>query len=178
MPEIHLIPIGSIDRQILEFLALVLPDTFHVPCLKRELEIDLAAAYSPERQQYHSTHLLAQLLPYSQGSRVKLLGVTNVDLYIPILTFVFGEAQLGKQCALISVHRLYQSFYGLPEDEAFSYHRCEKEAIHELGHTFGLIHCRNFECVMYYANAVEDIDLKTNVFCPHCAQALRNDVLG
>ena len=73
---------------------------------------------------------------------------------------------------------LYQSFYGLPDNETIIYHRCEKEAIHELGHTFGLVHCRNFECVMYYANAVEDIDLKANVFCPHCAQALRNDVLG
>jgi archaemetzincin len=168
MPEIHLIPIGLINRQILEFLALILPDAFHIPCLIREAEIDLEAAYSPERQQYHSTHLLAQLLSHSHGTSVKLLGVTQVDLYVPILTFVFGEAQLGKQCALISVHRLYQSFYGLPEDEALFYHRCEKEAIHELGHTCGLVHCHNFECVMYYANSVEDIDLKGNSFCEHC----------
>lgn len=175
MEEIHLIPIGAIDREILEFLVLVLPDIFHIPCLSRDLKIDLQVAFNPTRQQYHSTQVLSQLLGHIQGSSAKLLGVTNVDLYIPILTFVFGEAQLGRQCAIISVYRLYQSFYGLPDDETIFYHRCEKEAIHELGHTFGLTHCHNFECVMYYANSVDDIDLKTNAFCPECARNLSYD---
>lgn len=94
------------------------------------------------------------------------------DIYIPILTFVFGEAQLEGRCALMSGHRLHQEFYGLPRDEDLYMHRCEKEAVHELGHTMGLKHCQNFECVMRYSNSVADIDIKRNVFCPDCSRIL------
>ncbi len=97
-----------------------------------------------------------------------MLGVASVDLYIPILTFVFGEAQLAGTCAVISGYRLRQQFYGLPGDEDILGQRLVKEAVHELGHTLALTHCEDFDCVMAPSHSVEWIDLKQQTFCGSC----------
>jgi archaemetzincin len=172
MQSIALIPIGMMNTNVADFLSLSLPEILHVPCRLLEKDIALEPFYSSERKQYNSTEILRQLLPLARNMEEQILGVMDEDIYIPILTFVFGEAQLNGRCALMSGHRLHQEFYGLPADEAIYLHRCEKEAIHELGHTLGLKHCNNFECVMRYSNSVADIDIKRNVFCPNCSGIL------
>jgi archaemetzincin len=176
--HIQIVPVGHVNPAIAEFLALTLPETLGVPCRIRNSPIDVPGAYSAARQQYNSTEILAQLIRLNDNGPTKILGVTDVDLFIPILTFVFGEAQLGGQAALISVHRLHQRFYSLPDDEELFFERCEKEALHELGHAFGLVHCRRFECVMHFSNSIEQVDLKSETFCPACynllPQSLRN----
>jgi archaemetzincin len=166
--QLQIVPAGAVNLRILEFLNLSLPNTLGLPCAIRNSLIDVTPAYSASRQQYNSTQILGQLVDLDCDGPTKILGVTEVDLFIPILTFVFGEAQLGQRAALISVHRLHQRFYGLPEDEELFFERCEKEALHELGHAFGLVHCREFECLMHYSNSVEQVDLKSNSFCPSC----------
>ena len=98
----------------------------------------------------------------------RLLGVTSLDLYIPTLTFVFGEAQLHGPCALVSTHRLRQEFYGLPPDPRLAAERLLKEAVHELGHTLGLRHCDDYRCAMAPSHGVEWIDLKSSRLCPDC----------
>ena len=172
MQNIVLIPIGRTRQNVADFLSFSLPEILHAPCRLLEEEIALEPFYSRDRQQYHSTEILRKLLPYAAAAGQHVLGIMDEDLYIPILTFVFGEAQLAGRCALMSGHRLHQEFYGLPADESLYLHRCEKEAVHELGHTLGLTHCQNFECVMRYSNSVADIDIKRNVFCPNCSQTL------
>lgn len=170
--EIHLVPVGRIDPAVMAWLALALGDSLKLSCVVRDTAIDPSDAYHPARQQYHSTHILSKLTRLDGDDETKILGVAEVDLFIPILTFVFGEAQVGHRAAVVSVYRLRQSFYGLPEDEALFYERCEKEAIHELGHAFGLVHCLRFECVMHFSNSIEQIDLKSNAFCADCAKFL------
>lgn len=98
----------------------------------------------------------------------KIVGITDVDIFIPILTFLFGEAQLSGQGALVSTHRLQNEFYGLPRDDKLLYERILKEVLHEFGHTFGLIHCKNYGCVMMSSSFVEGIDLKHWQFCRQC----------
>ena len=98
----------------------------------------------------------------------RLLAITDVDLYIPILQYVFGEAQLGGPCALVSSHRLRQEFYGLSGDEDVLIQRLLKECIHELGHTLGLRHCEDYGCAMASAHAVEWIDLREQFLCDVC----------
>jgi archaemetzincin len=98
----------------------------------------------------------------------RLLGVTAVDLYIPILTFVFGEAQMGGPCAVVSAHRLRQELYGLPADPKLFRQRVIKEAVHELGHTVSLTHCDDYRCAMAPSHAVEWIDLKESTLCTAC----------
>lgn len=172
MQSILLISLGTVNLNVAEFLSYSLPDILNAPCRVIKKDITLEPYFNSDRKQYHSTQILKQLLPFGEENKDHILGIMDEDIYIPILTFVFGEAQLSGRCALISGHRLHQEFYGLPEDETLYMTRCEKEAVHELGHTLGLKHCKNFECVMRYANSVEDIDIKRNVFCPVCSRTL------
>ncbi|MFC1837383.1 archaemetzincin family Zn-dependent metalloprotease [Thermodesulfobacteriota bacterium] len=172
MQNIVLIPIGTMKHDVVGFLTLSLPEILHTQCRIMEEEISIEPFYSSDRKQYHSTEILRQLLPFAAGNEYNVLGIMDKDIYIPILTFVFGEAQLSGRCALMSGHRLHQEFYGLAEDELLYMYRCEKEAVHEIGHTLGLKHCQNFECVMRYSNSVADIDIKRNVFCPSCSEVL------
>lgn len=137
-------------------------------------EIDLDSTFDAARQQYHSSGLLLQLITRPPADAVKILGIANVDLFIPILTFVFGEAQLGGIGAVIGLQRLNNLFYGLPEDRDLFRSRIVKEAIHELGHTFGLIHCRNQRCVMKSSTYVEDVDQKPLEMCDTCRSRLRD----
>lgn len=133
-----------------------------------EASVDLKPAYSPERNQYHATLVLASLLRTLPDPGAKILGITGVDLFVPVLTFVFGQAQLNGPGALLSTFRLRNEYYGLPPDENTLLDRTIKEAVHELGHTFGLIHCSDAECVMSSSTYVEEVDLKGDWYCPLC----------
>jgi archaemetzincin len=168
MKVLHLLPIGEVDRELLDWLRRELVETFRMPSeYLRPLDIDFA--YHPERDQYHSSEILAQMLTLVQPNTWRLLGVTSMDLFIPILTFVFGEAQMGGPCSVVSYNRLRQEFYGLPGDRDLLARRLLTEAIHELGHTLTLTHCSDYRCVMASSHAVEWIDIKENGFCPDCA---------
>ena len=133
---------------------------------------DPELAYDPSRGQYNSRTLLAQLLRDSDGAE-RVLGVAGVDLFIPVLTFVFGEAQLDGRAAVVSTQRLDNALYGLAPDPALLFERLVKEAVHELGHTFNLLHCSDGRCVMASSTYVEQIDLKGERFCDRCLDALR-----
>lgn len=132
------------------------------------VESELNLFYSGDRKQYHSTLILSQVINQLPEDGGKIVGITNVDIYIPILTFLFGEAQLQGRGALVSTHRLHNEFYGLPRDDKLLYRRTLKEILHELGHTFGLVHCQNYACAMTFSSYVEGIDLKKAKFCQPC----------
>ena len=133
-----------------------------------EIDIDLNLFYSQERHQYHSTLILSKILNHLPADGEKIIGITDVDIFIPILTFLFGEAQLGGRGAIVSTHRLHNEFYGLPKDDQLLYTRVLKEVLHELGHLVSLVHCRDYRCVMHSSTYVEDIDLKNPQFCTLC----------
>ncbi|MCL5884299.1 MAG: archaemetzincin family Zn-dependent metalloprotease [Deltaproteobacteria bacterium] len=126
------------------------------------------SSYEPRRNQYYSTKILKEMLEKVPEDAFKLLGVTEKDLCIPILTYVFGEAQLGGTAAVVSLARLRQEHYGMAADGPLLLSRLRKECLHELGHTFGLIHCHSRECVMYLSNTVVDVDGKGRDFCRAC----------
>ena len=104
----------------------------------------------------------------------RVLGVTECDLFVPVLTFVFGEAQLDGDCAAVSTARLDERFYGLPAREELLRERLVKEAVHELGHTFGLGHCADWHCVMASSHGVERLDVKGSEFCARCRLPVLN----
>lgn len=166
--SLQLLPIGTPDPDLLEWLRDELSDGFRVNCDLME-PIDPGFAFQPERKQYHSTELLHAMARHVGRNTWRVLGVTSLDLYIPILTFVFGEAQLGGRCAVVSYHRLRQEFYGLPNDRDLLAQRLLVESVHELGHTMHLTHCSDHFCVMSSSHAVEWIDIKQHTFCRECA---------
>jgi len=168
MPEIHLVRVGKVEPDVVEFLSMALPDIFGFKCRLLPQTIDPGQAFNQVRQQYNSMDMLLALSKVRSPAGDKVLGLTSIDLFIPILTFVFGQAQLNNRLAVMSTHRLRQRFYGLPDDDDLLLRRSEKEAVHELGHTFGLVHCNVFDCVMHFSNSVDEVDLKSSAFCPDC----------
>lgn len=129
--------------------------------------LDPLPAFDAHRSQYRSDKLLPGLAGTASGAG-KVLGVTDLDLFIPVLTFVFGEAQLNGRAALVSTYRLRSEMYGLPPDSELLLDRLIKEALHELGHTRGLLHCYHTGCVMQPSTYAELIDLKPARFCDRC----------
>jgi archaemetzincin len=168
MNVIRLLPIGEIDGRLLNSLGQSLSREFSARTEIFETQLDPEFAFNAQRQQYYSTEILAHLQTMLKAPVWRLLGVTSADLFIPILTFVFGEAQLNNPCALVSTYRLRQEFYGLPADNALLQERLIKEGIHELGHTLGLVHCTDYSCVMSSSHGVEWIDLKDASLCRNC----------
>ena len=167
MNRIRLVPVGDPDRRLIEEVRRAVRATLDVDCVIDSRRVDPAFALHETRMQYHSTELLGTLTGTRPGEMA--LGIASVDLYIPILTFVFGEAALGGDAAIVSYHRLRQEFYGLPPDSDLLRDRLIKEAIHETGHTLGLTHCEDYECVMAPSHAIEWLDLKGATFCHACA---------
>lgn len=174
---IYILPFGSIDAVILQDVSQEVTSRLHYSCKIMQSLAEPRYALEPERRQYSSGKILKEILHNENLCSVtkdviKVLGIVDVDLCTPILTFVFGEAQLGGKAAVISLCRLRQEFSGLPPNPRLLLKRAKKEALHELGHTFGLIHCRNPKCVMYFSNSVRNIDTKTENFCPGCSMLL------
>ncbi len=168
MKLLQLLPIGDFDGRLLRELAPAMANLFRIPTEVLAVRLDPEFAYHGERQQFHSSEILQAMQSYVNPDSWRILGVTSVDLYIPILTFVFGEAQIGGPCGLTSIHRLRQEFYGLPSDSEILGHRLLKEAAHEIGHTLHLTHCEDYQCVMAPSHAVEWVDLKESELCTSC----------
>ena len=140
----------------------------------REMEIPAVDfAYDAGRRQYGSIAVLEMLLRLRPPDAGKLLAVTDRDLFVPVLTFVFGQAQLGGRAGVVSLARLRQEFYGLEPNREVFVERAAKEALHEAGHLFGLVHCVDRSCAMSLATNIRQIDTKQAAFCAPCKARLR-----
>jgi archaemetzincin len=172
-PTIRILNASSLRQDRLLGVAKKVGDQFLTEPTVSKGSLTLKRAFDSSRGQYNSTLLLAELLYLYPFPEQKTIAIVDVDLFIPVLTFVFGEAQLRGQAAVVSAARLGNRFYGLPEDDDLLLARLEKEIVHELGHTFGLYHCHQFECVMRSSTYVEEIDLKRGELCRGCQETTR-----
>ena len=168
---IDLQPIGEIDSDVLAGISAGIVSAFGNPVsLKTAISIP-QSAFVPAREQYLADLVLADLKQYQNGDR-RLLGVTGINLFSRGLNFVFGQADYNNRIAVISLTLLKQENYGLPGDIALLIDRARKEAVHELGHTFGLGHCQDGACVMHFSNSLIDTDIKEVNFCRRCQPRL------
>jgi len=131
----------------------------------------LLSAHEARRRQYRAEIVLHHLLAEANDETV-VLGIVDVDLYVPDLNFVFGLSQRYGRAALVSIRRLDPVFYGQPPNQEILWNRALKEAVHELGHTFGLNHCWNSKCVMSFSNSIMEVDGKSPNFCRRCRSSL------
>jgi archaemetzincin len=168
MNLVHLLPVGKVEVSLLEGLRAAIPQCLGVACEILPVALDPVPSYHVERQQYHSSEILERMQAFLRPEAWRLLGIADVDLYIPILKYVFGEAEMGGPCALVSSHRLRQDFYGLGRDDAVLSRRLLKESVHELGHTLDLRHCQDYRCAMASSHSVEWIDLREAALCDSC----------
>lgn len=169
-------PVGQIQEKILEDLSEKIEEVQALPINKiknkRKIEIP-EKAHNSERNQYRASDILKQVLSEVKISeKEKLLAITQVDLYSKNLNFVFGQARCPGKACIISLHRLRPEFYEKKENNELFITRAAKEAVHELGHAFGLGHCKNSECVMSFSNSVVDVDKKKLEFCENCRKRL------
>jgi archaemetzincin len=160
-------PVGDVDIEILDFLRIKLQDVFGDCEILPKIEIP-TYAYNFSRRQFNSS-LILKSLPIVDDV---VLGVTEVDIYADNLNFVFGEAELFGRKALISLARLKPEFYELPPNKEILKIRALKEAMHEIGHVLGLMHCKNKRCVMSFSNSIIDVDYKDWRYCKECLKKL------
>jgi len=165
---ILLIPVGPVQDDLLSGLIEPLAATFGLPCRAIAPIPIPPRAYNHRRGQYLGPRVLSALarLPLPDAERV--LGIIDADCYARGLNFIFGQASIHGRDCFIALPRLRQSFYNLPEDEALFRQRVLKEAVHELGHTYGLDHCPAPRCVMHFSNSLHDTDVKEARFCSRC----------
>lgn len=175
MASVHIVAVSPLENCSINELVSPIAESFKINVVAHSSTVvDASFAFDISRNQFSSTLLLSALNEKFPANADKILGITSVDLFVPVLTYVFGEAQLDGKSAIVSTHRLSESFYGLDENIQLTKARIIKEAIHELGHTFGLPHCRDYLCVMHSSTGVEEIDLKTKRFCSTCEKFLVN----
>lgn len=134
-----------------------------------QARVDPAAAWNSARSQYNSTQLLLEL---KSRYEEPVIGATECDLFIPVLTFVFGEAEMSGRAAIFSIHRLREEFYGLPTNLTLLEERALRELRHELGHLHGLAHCPDWSCVMSSSHSVERVDYRGEDYCAECQRRL------
>ena len=172
--KIIISPIGSLDSTLIELIAQEVHRFFGYGTEIRLILENVDFAFDLNRKQYYSTPILNRLSGLAPSHAVKILAITRVDLFIPILTHVFGEAQLGGKACIISVHRLNEGL-GSGVWELF-HQRVVKEAIHELGHAFNLRHCQNHMCLMHYCRSIKDVDRKSGELCRYCKILLSDEI--
>lgn len=150
-------PFGPFDGGVLDYLRGALE--FFGPVKIADGSPLPPGAYDSKRRQYRAAPFL-DASKEETGDRV--LGLTAVDLYEPGLNFVFGLAAIQGRSAVISLARL------APDGTSRLHERALKEAVHELGHTLGLEHDPNPECVMHFSSSLADTDRKGPRFCRRC----------
>jgi archaemetzincin len=177
MKYLYVAATDEVEREALAAVTGRVAAEFAYPVRGMELG-SVEFAFDAERSQYGSIPVLDMLLQRCPDDAAKLLAVTERDLFIPVLTFVFGQAQLGGRVGVVSLARLRQEFYGLAANREIFLERAYKEALHETGHLFGLVHCAEPRCAMSLATTVRQIDRKDDAYCGACGARLRRHPEG
>jgi archaemetzincin len=169
--RVYLAPLGTLSEDLLEAIEGCLRPAFELEVRRMHAQAEPLYAFDAGRRQYGSAQILKELVRHCpKGARV--LGLTEMDLFIPTLSFVFGQAQLEGCAAIISTARLRQEYYQLPPNIRLLHSRARKESIHEIGHTLGLTHCQEASCPMSISTSVRQVDAKSELFCAACAVLL------
>jgi archaemetzincin len=170
--SISVVPINAVDATFLDRLGLCLEERFlETARVERALMVPRNALNATRQQLFLSTLTSKVLRGFPEHEGI-LLAVTEFDLYKTSHRFIFGDGDDGARVATVSLHRLRSEFYGEAADANVLFQRALKESVHELGHAFGLKHCYNARCAMYYSNSIFETDNKMSHFCEVCDRRL------
>jgi archaemetzincin len=133
-----------------------------------------AAAFDEIQLQYDAAKILRCFESSPNDSYDKVIGVFDVDLFIPTFAYVFGEAKQGGKNALVSLFRLAKVKEGQNPPSAIVCERAAKVALHEVGHLYNLSHCQDKNCLMHYSGGLADLDNIPLYFCRYCNTYFRD----
>jgi archaemetzincin len=167
---------GDPERGMIDHVRLHLARAFGAPVGSYDSPDRPRDTLDARRRQHLTSKMLKFLLERGPGPGHKVVGITDQDLFIPILTFVFGEAQLGGGAAVVSTARLRDPAPRI--DPRLVIERLAKECVHELGHAMGLVHCGTPGCAMGRSASVRDVDRKAGTLCGDCRVRLREAAVG
>lgn len=173
---IILLNYGHFETDMLQSIAADISKIFLHPVSIKDSSIELTHYYDAARRQYDGNQLLKEVDSLIFQDAQKKMGLFRVDLFIPILTYIFGQAVYNGNSGIASLYRLKNEQYGMEPNESLLLERFRKVIIHELGHTFGLIHCHYPSCVMRSSTYVEDIDQKSHLLCNNCRKEIQNNI--
>ena len=171
MNTVLLVPLGTVPAEVWSALTTALSAAFGCSCLIGSPMGMPTHAYDPGRRQYRAD-VVVDSVEVRGGSHV--LAIADADMFVPGMNFVFGLADPPRGRAVLALARLRPEWYRGPPDAPLFLTRLVKEAIHELGHTAGLDHCRNRRCAMAFSNSLRDTDFKNARFCDRCQRRLRS----
>jgi len=167
-----MVPLGEVDFILVNRLA-----TNVGPVFNRSVDILKGMkvpeeSYNVVRGQHYASVILNKLERVKANQREFILGLLEEDIYLPDEPYVVGHSDTVSRTAVVSLFRIRQEFYGLPEDDKKVFSRAFKQSIFHLSPLFGLTSCRNPRCVNYYSQKMFDIDTKGTKFCDICLRQL------
>jgi len=170
-PLVQVVPLGNIDTVAIQVAAANLQSILELPADILAPWPEPGYALVPERGQYNAGPILKALAEEIPPPLIRI-GLTSLDLCLPILTFVFGEAQLGGRAAVVSYHRLAEGPLVESDHKDLTYERLAKITVHETAHVLGLSHCRASGCLMRFSQSLEQLDSLSALFCDQCGYEL------
>jgi archaemetzincin len=171
--ELTVLPLRFTNDKLLNDLLFRLKFVFNNVKVQNAF-IDIENTYSIQRRQFYSTKIIETVKNSNLVPVGFVLIITDMDLFVPVLTHIYGEAELEGRFSIVSVCRLHEEFYTSESNYTLLLERSYKEIIHELGHNIGLKHCKDWRCVMHSSSGIEEVDIKGSIFCDQCHILVKN----
>ncbi len=170
---IKIVTVNNAGSRLIAEVAKDLGIVFRMPVVIDASVIPDKFGYDENKGQYPAQSLIESLKKINAGTESRTIGITDLDLSYPGLNFIFGLADEESLTAVVSTAR-----FGAGEAKNRLIERTIKTAIHELGHTFGISHCRNNKCVMFFSYNLRDTDYKEKNFCRRCRKIIEGKLLS
>lgn len=165
--ELQLVPVGPVLASFLRELEAPIMQVLGVTAyVGKGLLPQPAFAFNKDRNQFHSNAIMRRLLTVREPGALMVLGIVDVDLFVPDSQFVYGEADRESKSGVFSTFRLKT------ENQELLKRRATIEAVHQAGHLVGLSYCEDVRCTMFFATSLTDVDRRNLGLCNNCRNEL------